>query len=347
MNMNQHKLLVNTTQEHIVGKCSNCTIEDLNYGKYGYFMSVSNCKKTPQGSLCDIYINVLDKRHECLSSSSIFACLYDNPTKILNNGNDITKNILRAKPTDPTIPPSIHPDGYIEDGRAIQSGEVSITLLQKLAKPCGEGLGDYYIDKLEPGCLPYSNTILKKGLIEEESAQVCYDGESTGLTTCCDNNMECTNSLTNKCNPCVSIIKNVPEEDVWKNDICYFYCPSYWQQRTQFLATDTQGGVLGDESQLCSDTYKTLCELAGCDPDPACKIKWGGCNYANIDYDICNGGDWGFSPLSGYTPINRCDLGSSYCEKNNLCTSQGTNPPRCTNDPVETTEILPIVVKRR
>jgi hypothetical protein len=314
----------------IVGKCSNCTIEDKNYGKYGYFMSMSNCKKkTTTESVCDIYINVFNKRHECLGSTSIFSCLYENPTRILNDGRDITKEITRD------------PEGFIRDGRAIQSGEVSIILLQKLAKPCGDGLGDIYNNKLEPGCLPYSSTIYSK----DSNASVCYDGDSTGLSTCCNNDIKCSSAID--CNPCVSVIKNVPiEEEVWKDDICYFYCPSYWQQRQQFQATDTEGGFITDDSQLCSDTYKTLCDLAGCDPDPACKIKWGGCEYKKIDDDICNGGDWSSPFLPGYTPIKRCDLGSDYCKNKGLCVT-GKYSKQCINDPIDTPPVLPTVVRRK
>lgn len=330
----------------IVGKCSNCTIDNANYGHYGYYMSVSNCR-TPSGSnqsVCDIYINVLNKRQECLGSTSILSCLYDNPTKILNydpnSGReiDVTNSINRGKPTVSSIPPSINPNGYIEDGRAIQSGEVAVTLLQRLARPCGEGLGDIYRDKLEPGCLPYSSTIFSN----DQNNMICYDGEDTGLKTCCQNDLKCSlqsSNPTKTCNPCISIIKDVPNEPVWKDDICHYFCPSYWQQRTEFLATATEGGVIRDESDLCSDTYKTLCELAGCGPDPACKIKWGGCNYTNIDLDICNGADW--------QPLNRCKLGSGYCETNNLCAATGsTYTKRCKKDPIDTPPILPIVFKK-
>ena len=331
----------------IVGKCSNCTIEDKNYGYYGYFMSVSNCKPSTQGSVCDIYINVLNKRHECLGSTSIFSCLYDNPTKILENGKDITNEITREKPADPNTPPSINPNGYIRDGRAIESGEVSITLLQKLARPCGEGLGDIYVDKLDPGCLPYSSTVYSF----DSNTAVCYDGEPTGLSTCCNNDIKCTSVSDSQCNPCVSVIKDIPiKEEVWKEDICYFYCPSYWTQRTFYQATEKEGGVIpppsqGGDSLLCSDTYKTLCELAGCDPDPACKIKWGGCEYKDIDNDICNGGDWSSPFLDGYTPINRCKLDSPYCTDNKLCVT-GTYSKKCTNSPIDTPPILPTVVRR-
>lgn len=329
-----------------VGKCSHCTIDDLNYGHYGYYMSVSNCRTPPGGkqSVCDIYINVLNKRQECLGSTSIFSCLYDNPTTILNYNTftnkveDVTKSVFRVKPTDPNVPPSINPNGYIQDGRAIQSGEVAITLLQRLAKPCGEGLGDIYQNTLESGCLPYSSTIFSN----DKNNTICYDGEDTGLKTCCKNDLKCSSQSadpTKTCNPCISIIQDVPKEEVWKNDICYFYCPSYWQQRTEFLATPTEGGVISDESGVCSDSYKTLCELAGCDPDPACKIKWGGCSYTNINLDICNGADW--------QPLNRCELGSNYCKTNNLCAAPGsTYTKKCKNDPIDTPPILPIVFKK-
>ena len=192
---------------------------------------------------------------------------------------------------------------------------------------------------------------------------ICYDGDRTGLRTCCDNYTQCTNAEKSRCDPCVSFIKGIPiNEEVWKEDICDIYCPSYWKQR-QFFDLD--------DSQLCSDTYKTLCDLAGCDPDPACKIKWGGCEYTKIDCDICNGGDWTSPFLPGYTtttpttnpttkpytPINRCKLTipSNYCTNNNLCVTKDNNlcetgtsySKKCTNDPINTPPILPTVVRRR
>ena len=191
--MNPNTMNPNTMNPNtIIGKCSGCSIEGVNYGYYGNFMSVSNCKPSTQGSVCDIYINVLNKRHECLGSTSILACLYDNPTKIFNNGVDVTNDIVRGKPPDSSTPPSINPNGYIEDGRAIDSLEVSITLLQKLARPCGD-VGDIYVDKNDPGCLPYSSTAYSKLSwkltpgAEVENAPpgpICNDGARTGLRTC-------------------------------------------------------------------------------------------------------------------------------------------------------------------
>lgn len=329
-------------QNSTIGRCRDCTIGDLNTGPYGYYLSISNCKCDKE-CVCDIYANVFDKRHECIGTTSIFECLYDNPTKVIYNGEDITNSLTREKPGE-GVPPSKHPDGYINDGRSIESGELSITLLQRLARPCGEGVGNYYQGELEPGCLPYSGSIISN----EPKEMNCYDGSFTGFKSCCNGEMACNDSVTKGCNPCISILRDIPKNDtVWQDDICYFFCPSYWQQRTQYLGSETQGGFFKDETQICSDKYITLCELAGCTPDPACKIHWGGCSYSDIDKDICNGGDWSSPFLGGYTPIDRCKQNSKYCTQKKLCETQEYKT-KCTNDPQNVPySILPTVVRSK
>ena len=334
-----------------VGRCDNCAL-DINTGEYGYYFSVTNCR-CPTGNencMCDITINNFNKRHECKDSLSVFNCLYDNPTAVYFEGQDITNNLNRVQYEGEQ---SIHPGGFIKDSRAIDGG-TAIMLLQRFSRPCGEGVGDYYMGPNEPGCLPYGDSIMTN----TKSTTKCNNGNEFGLTSCCTENgiidYSCESTKTEDCNPCTAVVEDLPVDDpVWKDDICYFYCPSYWTQR-QYLQRD---GFYDSDDQVCSDKYKTLCDLMGCDVDPPCQIRWGGATLCDIDMDLCNGGEWDSRFLLNYTPIDRCNLNppSDYCATNpfgcfgnndTMCKNQGPDyVTRCTNDPKYTPGILPIVYK--
>ena len=294
---------------------------------------------------CDVTINVFDKRHECPGAFSILECLYDNPRqnggKVYNSGIDVTEDLNRVilPPIidDIEIPPAIDNEGYIQDGRAIDSGEVML-LLQRFARPCGEGVNDYYQGVDEPGCLPYSGSLFSNNVTDT----TCNDGSIINNSCCSD--LKCDETKTQDCNPCFGVVDDAPiNDEVWKEDLCYYYCPSYWTQR-QFLQ---ENGFFTDDEQLCSDKYKTLCDLMGCEPDNACKIKWGGCNYQQIDRDICRGGVWESPFLENYTPQDRCNNQppSAYCTNKGICSIQNVGIP-CENDPWDTPGILPTVIRK-
>ena len=216
-----------------------------------------------------------------------------------------------------------------------------MVLLQRMVRPCGDGVSDIYIDPQDPGCLPYSAVTYSNDLNDK----TCPDGDTLGIESCCGDDISCAATKTDNCNPCTSIMENVPLDNTkWKDDICYYYCPPYWTQRQYLQET----GYFPTDEQLCSERYKNLCELVGCETDPACKIRWGGCEYTNIDMDICNGGQWDKEFLNDhYQPDHRCEdtPPSQYCISKGLC-QIGRYYPRCRGYPWDTPEILPTVVKK-
>lgn len=255
-----------------MGRCNDCSMNDKNNGYYGYYMSVDNCSN----SKCDIYINVLDKRHECLGSGSITECLMVNPTRVLFYDRTTNREIVY-----------VGSEGLAkakEKSQNIQSNEVSYTLLNRMMRPCGEGVSDIRTsDGL--GCYPYSDNVFG-------SSDICPNGSKTMYSKNCGDSacgMVVTDGRGNRVNnPCSVRIKYDDTNLTFKNDLCSYICPSYLTQRI-FLQKGTN---TISESQVCSAEYAELCELSGCVVDPACRIKWGGCEYTEIDMDLCNGATW-------------------------------------------------------
>lgn len=310
-----------------LGRCNSCSINNDNSGYFGYYMSIGNCRSSNSKNVCDIVINVLDKRHECPGATSLTECLYVNPQKILYYNRNLPNGpALLEEYTGSNIA------NAIANSKNIQGNEISYTLLNRMVRPCGEGLSDIYNGPREPGCLPYSDNLLTQGT-------KCPNGSPTMYTKCCKDPPNCTQTNCNACSVKVSYPDTDPK---WKEDVCYYMCPSYWTQRTFLQETGTI-----KESQLCSTDYAQLCELAGCDIDVPCKIRWGGCaSYRNIDSDLCNGGDWTSAQLT-YAPINECKDGTTgsknFCKKYGLCAT-GTYTKKCTNLPGLPAPPLPTIL---
>jgi hypothetical protein len=312
----------------ILGRCNNCSIDNSNNGYFGYYMSIDNCNPT---GTCDVYINVLNKRHECPKTTSLTECL-SNPSKLQNY---IVDNTGRAFLHEYTTPTDIA--DAISRFEGIQGTEVTQTLLNRMIVPCGPGVSDFNNGSSNPGCFPYSDNVF-------DESQTCPNGNSIMYSKCCKDST-CTGAT---CNPCSVRIKYLSDDAKWKSDFCYYMCPSYWRQR---IVLEGSGAI--DESELCSSEYAELCKLSGCDIDPVCKIKWGGGYsglhpYSDLDKDLCNGRL--VSPDINYYSANECKNPTnqyiqSYCTTNKLCTEGTAGIVK--KNPGNPRRLLPTVVVKK
>jgi hypothetical protein len=356
----------------IIGRCSHCVTADQegNQGTYGWYLNIDNCNCIGTNDhlgtecSCDITINVKDKRHVCKQSNSIFNCLYLDPvqsgapegttTNIYYTGNEIfPSSLYKESFYDEELEIPIQSGWYYDtEQNTIQAGEVMV-MLQRFADYCVGQSDTYTISNNieDPGCLPYSNTILTNNF----SAITCNDGDnfgSNGIPKCCNDDPSCNDKDTS-CNPCAASLHNIPLNDTnWKEDLCYFFCPSYWTQR-QFLQEEKH---LHSDEEICSSKYKLLCDAMGCDTDPACRIRWGGCPLDDIDMDICNGGEWSPNGLGNkYNVVERCNpvgtsdypFPSTWCTNKGYCNATQPYTPLCRGiNGKLSPPILPIVVKK-
>lgn len=258
-------------REIVLGRCNDCSMDDKNSGYFGQYMSIDNCVD----SKCDIYINIFDKRHECIGSTSITDCLYTNPTKIKYYDRNGTKTVREySTPSEISYAMSKYQN--------IQQDEV-MSMINRMMRPCGGNLSDFATSD-SMGCFPYSDSVFSSG-------NMCPNGEKTMYSKNCRDvgcgvlEIDGTGNRVN--NPCSVRIKYLDTDMVWKSDMCSYLCPSYMTQRFYLQITGST-----DESDICSSEYSELCRMSGCEVDTACRIKWGGCSLVDLDSDICNGITW-------------------------------------------------------
>ena len=343
-------------------------------GPWGYLMYIGNCHKDEAGNYnCDINLNYRTKKHVCKQVGSITECLYSNPESVWENNVNITDDLTRI------VDPTGTWDTIIQDDRSINDGEV-IMLQQRLVRPCSKNVGDIYVSPQEPGCLPYSNSLISSKVGDGE----CSNGESLCRSCCSDETCG-----TKTCqNPNALVIDNLPlEEDLaWKDEIQYFSCPSYLFQRQYMFDANhyvNNTNVQEDDNyyypnnnSMCNPDYALLCELTGSVVDKDCQIYWGGlleknpkCTLLNLDCNLCNSSrsdlcsndlvcetegvrgigcfckDYRFTGEGG---SYNSDGGVNLCESEGLCpglAEDGVYYKQCLSSPTLNVGLLPHVSK--
>jgi len=129
----------------------------------------------------------------------------------------------------------------------------------------------------------------------------------TGNDECCVSNSNCNNSVIGcknlkdkgfklcsenpnlkQCgNPCATIIsipplENGSKDEMWQEEICEFFCPSFPQQFFWFgdpEPDEDYEDIKNNSSDrykslICSEQYFNLCRLAGCKIDQKCENIW-------------------------------------------------------------------------
>lgn len=295
-----------------LGRCANCSV-NADTSIYGYFLGVNNCTcDSVNGPCrCDVQLNNRGNRYECTNVSSISDCVdrltyCQNPT-IPNPGADL-QDFCDSPPADGETWNKLgDPSGYFTDGNIMWN-------LQMQASPCGSARTALYDDQGQPfpqdqapNCLPYSE-VFNGSIVPSQCPSgkgpmlnSCTDEKCTpsSLSDCCISDSNCAStvlgcqglkdlgyklcsenpSLQTCPNPCGTNIQIPANDTLWKEDICEFMCPRY---QVQFFWFDTEYDPDAEDpgdnrynSRICSEEYFNLCKLAGCDPDPQCKVEWG------------------------------------------------------------------------
>lgn len=200
---------------------------------------------------------------------------------------------------------------YIDDGNIIWNLQYQVSRCGSSRTSILDQFGNPYPQDQAPNCSPYSEVHMSNTQISEEDL-TCYNGSDMMVKEACnglrcDQNTDstidccisdsvcrdsvlgcqgfreqgvelCSESTLQPCkNPCATII-NIPQDDPsWKADVCEFFCPSiqvqdFWFGPNQVVDYEDPGVTRSD--RICSEEYYTLCRLAGCDPDPTCKVSY-------------------------------------------------------------------------